>query len=179
MRRVFCILTFVLLTLDGCTRIEAPLQRDELVVAVRNTPAFVQEEGGSGFESDLIELFAREQGLPYFYDVIEDENGHWQFDKERGQLKKQYGKNYTGVCHTTLPWKGHTRPGGRLPLNTNGGGLSYMHSGMYGMYALQESIRQLRGVAPAQVPDVKVSVAHGVGNMFAVASTIILSNEMP
>jgi acetyl-CoA acetyltransferase len=34
---------------------------------------------------------------------------------------------------------GNTRPGGKLPLNTNGGGLSYMHSGMYGMYALQEA----------------------------------------
>ena len=40
----------------------------------------------------------------------------------------------------------HTAPGGQLPLNTNGGGLSYMHSGMYGMYAMQESIRQLRGI---------------------------------
>ncbi len=47
--------------------------------------------------------------------------------------------------------EGNTRPGGTLPLNTNGGGLSYMHSGMYGMYALQESVRQLRGTAPAQV----------------------------
>ena len=41
----------------------------------------------------------------------------------------------------------NTAPGGKLPLNTNGGGLSYMHSGMYGMYALQESVRQLRGTA--------------------------------
>ncbi|MEP6967714.1 MAG: thiolase, partial [Pseudomonadota bacterium] len=41
----------------------------------------------------------------------------------------------------------NTAPGGRLPLNTNGGGLSYMHSGMYGMYALQESVRQMRGIA--------------------------------
>ncbi len=45
----------------------------------------------------------------------------------------------------------NTAPGGKLPLNTNGGGLSYMHSGMYGMYALQESVRQLRGIAAAQV----------------------------
>jgi acetyl-CoA acetyltransferase len=74
---------------------------------------------------------------------------------------------------------GHTRPGGKLPLNTNGGGLSYMHSGMYGMYALQESVRQLRGTAAAQVPGVQTSVAHGVGNMFAVASTIVLGNEKP
>ncbi len=73
--------------------------------------------------------------------------------------------------------EGHTAPGGRLPVNTNGGGLSYMHSGMYGMYALQESIRQMRGIAPAQVAGAKISVAHGVGGMFAASSTIIFSNE--
>ena len=73
----------------------------------------------------------------------------------------------------------HTAIGGKLPLNTNGGGLSYMHSGMYGMYALQESVRQLRGVAPAQVPGAKISVSHGVGGMFAASGTIIFSNEAP
>jgi len=72
---------------------------------------------------------------------------------------------------------GHTRPGGKLPLNTNGGGLSYMHSGMYGMYALQESVRQMRGIAPAQVKDAKISVCHGVGGMFAASGTIIFTNE--
>src|SRR6266436_1582479 len=75
---------------------------------------------------------------------------------------------------------GHnTAPGGKLPLNTNGGGLSYMHSGMYGMYALQESVRQMRGTAPAQIPDAKISVCHGVGGMFAASGTIIMSNEPP
>ena len=72
---------------------------------------------------------------------------------------------------------GNTRPGGKLPLNTNGGGLSYMHSGMYGMYALQESVRQMRGIAPAQVPNAKISVCHGVGGMFAASGTIIFINE--
>ena len=75
--------------------------------------------------------------------------------------------------------EGNTRPGGRLPLNTNGGGLSYTHTGMYGMFALQESVRQVRGTAPAQVPGVEVSVAHGVGGMFAAAGTVVLSNERP
>lgn len=74
-------------------------------------------------------------------------------------------------------WDRNTAPGGELPLNTNGGGLSYTHTGMYGMFALQESVRQLRGRAAAQVPDVHVSVAHGVGGMFAAAGTVILSNE--
>jgi acetyl-CoA acetyltransferase len=73
----------------------------------------------------------------------------------------------------------NTAPGGRLPVNTNGGGLSYMHSGMYGMYAMQESIRQLRGIAPAQVPNARISVAHGVGGMFAASGTIVFSNEAP
>jgi acetyl-CoA acetyltransferase len=73
----------------------------------------------------------------------------------------------------------NTAPGGKLPLNTNGGGLSYMHSGMYGMYALQESVRQMRGIASAQVPAAKISVCHGVGGMFAASGTIIFSNEAP
>ena len=70
-----------------------------------------------------------------------------------------------------------TAPGGQLPMNTNGGGLSYMHSGMYGMYALQESVRQMRGIAPAQVPGAKVSVCQGVGGMFNAAGTVIFTNE--
>ena len=73
----------------------------------------------------------------------------------------------------------NTAPGGRLPMNTNGGGLSYMHSGMYGMYALQESVRQMRGVAPAQVKGAKISVCHGVGGWFSAAGTIIFSNVIP
>src|SRR5690349_1500185 len=71
----------------------------------------------------------------------------------------------------------NTAPGGKLALNTNGGGLSYMHSGMYGMYALQESVRQMRGTAPAQIPGAKISVCHGVGGMFAASGTIIMSNK--
>jgi acetyl-CoA acetyltransferase len=77
-------------------------------------------------------------------------------------------------------YRGHnTAPGGKLPLNTNGGGLSYMHSGIYGMYALQESVRQMRGTAPAQILDARISVCHGVGGMFAASGTIIMSNEVP
>ena len=72
--------------------------------------------------------------------------------------------------------EGNTEPGGRLPLNTNGGGLSYTHTGMYGMFAIQESVRQVRGEAAAQVPGVQVSVAHGVGGMFMSAGTLVLAS---
>jgi len=74
---------------------------------------------------------------------------------------------------------GNTRPGGRLPLNTNGGGLLYTHTGMYGMFAIQESVRQLRGEAFRQVNGVRTSVVQGVGGMFTAAATLVLSNRLP
>ena len=62
-------------------------------------------------------------------------------------------------------------------MNTNGGGLSYCHTGMYGMFAIIESVRQLRGeCGDRQVPNVNVSMAHGPGGMFASAGTLILAN---
>jgi len=60
---------------------------------------------------DILRDFVREQDLPYFYDVIDDPNGHWVFDATKGNTQRQYGSNYAGVCHTALPQKGHTRPG--------------------------------------------------------------------
>ena len=75
--------------------------------------------------------------------------------------------------------EGNTRPGGQLPLNTNGGGLSYTHTGMYGMFAMQESVRQVRGIAPAQVPDAEISVCLGVGGMFAASGCIVFGKNPP
>jgi acetyl-CoA acetyltransferase len=73
---------------------------------------------------------------------------------------------------------GNTSPGGVLPMNTNGGGLSYTHTGMYGMFLIQESVRQVRGEAAAQVANVDVSVAQGVGGMsFMAAGTLVLGSE--
>ena len=72
---------------------------------------------------------------------------------------------------------GNTEPGGRLPLNTNGGGLSYTHTGMYGMFAIQEGVRQVRGEAPAQVPDAEISVVVGNGGMFATSGVLVLGRQ--
>ncbi|MEO3780974.1 thiolase [Micromonospora sp. B11E3] len=74
---------------------------------------------------------------------------------------------------------GNTAPGGALPLNTNGGGLRYTHTGMYGMFAIQESVRQLRGEAYSQVEGVEVSVVQGVGHFFSEAATLVLANQEP
>jgi acetyl-CoA acetyltransferase len=73
--------------------------------------------------------------------------------------------------------EGNTEPGGRLPLNTNGGGLSYTHTGMYGMFAIQEGVRQIRGEAPAQVPDAEISVILGNGGMFATSGVLVLGRQ--
>jgi acetyl-CoA acetyltransferase len=74
---------------------------------------------------------------------------------------------------------GETRPGGKLPTNTSGGGLSYTHSGMYGMFAIQEAVRQLRGEAFVQIPDVKTSFVQGVGFFFGASGSLVLSNQQP
>ena len=74
---------------------------------------------------------------------------------------------------------GHTAPGGSLPMNTNGGGLSYTHSGMYGMFAMQEAVRQLRGEAAVQAPGIEVSFVQGVGLFFSAAASLVLGNARP
>jgi acetyl-CoA acetyltransferase len=73
--------------------------------------------------------------------------------------------------------EGHTEPGGSLPLNTNGGGLSYTHTGMYGMFAILEAVRQVRGEAAAQVAGPEISVVLGNGGMFATAGVLVLGRR--
>ena len=71
-----------------------------------------------------------------------------------------------------------TAPGGDFPMNTNGGGLSYTHTGMYGIFTLIEAVRQLRGeCGPRQVPDATVAICHGTGGVWSAAATAILSTE--
>ncbi len=74
---------------------------------------------------------------------------------------------------------GHTRPGGGLPMNTNGGGLAYAHSGSYGMLCMLEAVRQLRGEAAAQVEGATTSLVHGWGAFWSACATIIFSRELP
>ena len=69
-----------------------------------------------------------------------------------------------------------TAPGGEVPMNTNGGGLSYAHPGMYGIFLLIEAVRQLRGeCGPRQVEGARNALVHGTGGTLSSAATCILS----
>lgn len=71
---------------------------------------------------------------------------------------------------------GTIAPGGKLPVNTNGGGLSCVHPGMYGLFTLVEATQQLMGVAgERQVPgDPAVALAHGNGGKLSSQVTALL-----
>jgi acetyl-CoA acetyltransferase len=71
-----------------------------------------------------------------------------------------------------------TAPGGDFPMNTNGGGLSYTHPGMYGMFILIEAVRQLRGeCGPRQVPNAKLACVNATGGMLSATGTLILGSD--
>ncbi len=73
---------------------------------------------------------------------------------------------------------GAIAPGGRLPVNTNGGGLSCVHPGMYGMFTLVEAVQQLRGEAgQRQVKNAQLALCHGNGGVLSSQITNILGTE--
>jgi acetyl-CoA acetyltransferase len=71
-----------------------------------------------------------------------------------------------------------TAPGGKLPINTNGGGLSYCHPGMLSLFLLTEACAQLWGECRTrQVADAEVGLVHGLGGMFSAAATAVLARS--
>ena len=74
-------------------------------------------------------------------------------------------------------------PNGKLPINTDGGGLCNNHpSNRGGVTKVIEAVRQLRGEAngPTQVPNCDIALAHGTGGSIGSrmgSSTLILGQE--
>jgi acetyl-CoA acetyltransferase len=72
---------------------------------------------------------------------------------------------------------GAIAPGGRLAVNTNGGGLSCVHPGMYGMFLIIEAVTQLRGDAgQRQLSDCAVALCHGNGGTLSSQVTALLGS---
>jgi acetyl-CoA acetyltransferase len=69
---------------------------------------------------------------------------------------------------------GTIAPGGSLPVNTNGGGLSCAHPGMYGLLTMTEAVRQLRGEAATQIDGAELALAHGNGGTLSSQASVIL-----
>jgi acetyl-CoA acetyltransferase len=73
---------------------------------------------------------------------------------------------------------GAIAPGGTLPVNTSGGGLSYCHPGMYGLLVMIEAIRQVRGeCGQRQVKGCDVALAQGNGGVLSSECTVIFGSE--
>ncbi len=73
---------------------------------------------------------------------------------------------------------GGISPGGNLAVNTNGGGLSYNHPGMYGLLLLVEAARQIRGeCGERQVDGANVALVHGNGGVLSSQVTALLGSE--
>ena len=70
---------------------------------------------------------------------------------------------------------GAIAPGGSLPVNTNGGGLSCVHPGMYGLFALVEGVRQLRGDAANAIAGAEIALVHTNGGTLSSQATAILA----
>ena len=74
--------------------------------------------------------------------------------------------------------EGNVAPGGTLALNPSGGGLSYLHPGMLGLYLILDAVEQLRGEAgQRQIPNASLSLVHGMGMTLAAHATALLSIE--
>ena len=96
------------------------------------------------------------------------------FLEDLGYCAKGEGKDFIK--------NGRITPGGSLPVNTNGGGLSCIHPGMYGLFVTIEAIRQIRASAGDDegpradggwVPETKISLAHGNGGVLSSQVTTI------
>ncbi|MEO8722125.1 MAG: acetyl-CoA acetyltransferase [Sphingobium sp.] len=89
------------------------------------------------------------------------------FLEDLGFCKKGEGGSFVA--------SGITGPGGKLPVNTNGGGLACVHPGMYGLFTVVEAFRQLTGAAgDRQVEGAEIAVAHGNGGFLSSQVTAVL-----
>ena len=122
-----------------------------------------------GYGAALIGGIAAARG---HYVIMGDADDSYDFSRLDGILASLRDGNDLVMGNR---FKGGIAPGGRLAVNTNGGGLSCVHPGMYGIFALIEAVRQLRGEAGArQLSQHRTAVVHGNGGTLSSQSTAVL-----
>ncbi len=113
----------------------------------------------------MAQLAPREIGLAMLYDAFTINT--ILFLEDLGFCPKGEGGRFVA--------DGGIAPGGRFPVNTNGGGLSFCHPGMYGLFLLIEAVQQLRGEAgDRQIAGLATAIAHGNGGVLSAQATTIL-----
>ncbi|WP_417522438.1 thiolase [Marinovum sp.] len=126
--------------------------------AARSGPAAMAQAGITPNDVDVLQLYDAFTINPILF--LED----------LGFCKKGEGGSFVEG--------GRIAPSGALPVNTNGGGLSCVHPGMYGLFTLVESVVQLRGQAGArQVEGAQIAVSHANGGFLSSQATVVLATE--
>jgi len=169
--------------------------KPEIARSLRTNPVWVAGAGESMGHSNMLEMedftatsAARSAATAYEMAGLGPEDMEMamiydSFTITAAITAEMLGLAPRGKGHTL--WKeGHAAPGGRLPINTNGGGLSFNHSGMYGMQLLVEAYRQLSGTAEDGVNGIEgkqtsatTCVVNGTGGTLSTTGTLVLTAE--
>ncbi|MGD8831329.1 MAG: hypothetical protein PVF57_12065 [Pseudomonadales bacterium] len=169
--------------------------RPEIARSLRTNPVWIAGAGESMGHSNMLEMedftatsAARSAATAYAMAGLGPEDMEMamiydSFTITAAITAEMLGLAPRGKGHTL--WKeGHAAPGGRLPINTNGGGLSFNHSGMYGMQLLVEAYRQLSGTAEDGVNGIAgkqtgatTCVVNGTGGTLSTTGTLVLTAQ--
>ena len=167
----------------------------EVARTVKSNPVWIVGAGESMGHSNMLEMAdftatSAQYSSRTAYDMagmsandIEMAMIYDSFTITAGMTAEMLGLAPRGEGYTL--WKeGHAAPGGRLPINTNGGGLSFNHSGMYGMQLLVEAYRQMsrtaedgvNGIEGKQV-EARNCIVNGTGGTLSTTGTLILEAD--
>ncbi|GAB3103998.1 thiolase [Aestuariicella hydrocarbonica] len=117
---------------------------------------------------DMAGLSAREVDVVSLYDAFTINT--LLFLEDLGFCPKGEGGNFVS--------DGNIAPGGGLPVNTNGGGLSCVHPGMYGLMLIIEAVEQLRHAAgERQIPGAEIALCNGNGGHLSSQATAIFGTS--
>ena len=182
-------------TLAVVKAMEDGLAANEMDMSVYFTPDFKwRGNQGSGTKNGIAE-FQRNWQFPLRAAFTERDyiTEHFMADGAWascfGHIEATHSGTFMGIPATgkrvKIPymdfWRvedGRIAPGGELAVNTNGGGLSCVHPGMYGLFLIAEAVAQIRGgTGERQIEECYIALCHGNGGTLSSQCTAILGSE--